>query len=109
MKFIPTRVEMRSKKYSLIFSEFSSFLSHVTDCMKTMSAPIFRIFFMTRVVPVDTYIPPKRGPVWEGRKPTIVITPKRIIEKRLILLFLAGFQNISAINTVRAAAISNSS
>jgi hypothetical protein len=39
----------------------------------------------------------------------IVIIPIRIIEKRLKLLFLSGFQNISAINTRRAAAINSSS
>jgi hypothetical protein len=70
---------------------------------------MFRIFFIRRRVPDETYIPPKIGPSGEGMKPTIVITPKMIIEKRLILPFLSGIQKISAIRTVSAAAISNSS
>jgi hypothetical protein len=52
-------------------------------------------------------MPPKSDPSAEGRNPMIVITAKSNIEKRVILFFLSGSQNISAINTVRAAAISS--
>jgi hypothetical protein len=55
------------------------------------------------------YIPPKRLPEGEGINPAAVINAKRIIEKRLMDLFFAGFQNISAMRTSRAAAISSSS
>jgi hypothetical protein len=61
------------------------------------------------VVPVETYIPPKRDPVVDGKNPAAVIIPKIITEKMLMLLFLAGFPNISAINIKRAAAISSNS
>jgi hypothetical protein len=77
--------------------------------MNTSNTPIFRIFFITSLVPDEIYIPPKSDPAGEGRKPIIVMTPKRTIEKRLILFFFSGFQKISAINTERAAAISSSS
>jgi hypothetical protein len=77
--------------------------------MNTSSTPIFRIFFIRSLAPDEIYIPPKSDPAGEGRKPIIVMAPNRIIEKRLILFFLSGFQKISAINTNRAAAISNSS
>jgi hypothetical protein len=107
MKFIPIRVDMINRKYSFIFPEFSSFLSHVTDCINTSNTPIFRIFFIRTLVPEEIYMPPKSDPSVEGRNPMIVITAKSNTEKRIILFFLSGSQNISAINTERAATISS--
>jgi hypothetical protein len=61
------------------------------------------------MVPEVRYMLPKREPVEDGKKPIIVIIPKRRIENKLINLFLSGFQKISAIKTIRAAAISSNS
>jgi len=64
---------------------------------------------MSNLVLFTSYIPPKRVPEGEGINPATVINVKRIIEKRLMDLFFAGFQNISAIRTSKAAAISSNS
>jgi hypothetical protein len=60
-------------------------------------------------VAVASYIPPKSEPEGAGRNPTAVMIAKSTIEKRLIDLFLWGFQKISAIRTSSAETISNSS
>jgi hypothetical protein len=75
MKFIPITVETIRIMYSLIFPEFSSFFSHSTDCISTSSTPIFRMFFISSLVPSTTYIPPKRSPEGEGMNPAMVIIP----------------------------------
>lgn len=77
--------------------------------MNTSNTPIFRMFFISTLVPLAMYMPPKRVPSGEGIKPAIVMIPKIMIEKRLMLFFLPGSVNISAIKTRRAEAVSNSS
>jgi hypothetical protein len=55
------------------------------------------------------YIPPNRMPRGIGRNPKIVTSANKIMEKRLIDLFLAGFQKISAIRTRTAVTVRISS
>jgi hypothetical protein len=58
---------------------------------------------------VDSYIPPKREPVGEGRNPIPVISENNITANKLTDLFFAGFQKISATRIRRAAAVRSSS
>jgi hypothetical protein len=57
----------------------------------------------------EMYIPPNRMPRGIGRNPKIVTNANKIMEKRLIDFFLAGFQKISAIRTRTAVAVRISS
>jgi hypothetical protein len=77
--------------------------------MNTSKTPIFRIFFISNLVLLTSYIPPKSVPDGDGINPTIVINAKRITENILMEFLFAGVQNISAIRTRRAAAISSNS
>ncbi|MCK7540220.1 MAG: hypothetical protein MZV63_59660 [Marinilabiliales bacterium] len=89
MKFIPIRVDIRSRKYSWILSLFSGLPSHVYDCIRTMRVPMFRIFFIKVVVPPARYIPPKRVPSGAGSIPIAVTSAKRTIPKLLNFSFLS--------------------
>jgi hypothetical protein len=110
MKSIPIRVDMISMKYSLTLSEFSTFLSHVTDWISTIRTPMFSMFFISVETFDETNIPPNKVPAnLTGMNPAKVISAKREIENRHIDFFLAGLTKISAIRMSIAATESSNS
>jgi hypothetical protein len=67
------------------------------------------MFFIISLISVDSYMPPNREPVGEGKNPITVTRENSITANLLIDLFFSGFHEISAIRIRRAETVSNNS